>query len=294
MANFCNKCGTPSDGGPFCGRCGAAMSKSPVAQPQPVAQVQSPIQFQPAPQAPTPAPSVTVKPGSSLIKIVIAVVIVIFVFGAIAIGGVYYVVYRVKEKVQEVKTEVMGSSASPTSNSSENNTNSNSEVCRLLSKEDVGQAIGVEIVATEAVDGGCTYMAQGNSADMTAKHAALMVKGADAKTQQTLQGFASGMFKAMQSENPKDKPDVDGKVPVVSVSIDTNSADTQMELNEKVLGRLGPPEPPVEGIGDHAFDAAGGMMMVRKGDKLIRINYMMCPCSTDAIKPLAKKLVDRL
>jgi len=34
--------------------------------------------------------------------------------------------------------------------------------------------------------------------------------------------------------------------------------------------------------------------MVRKGDKLVRITYIMCPCSTDAIKPLAKKLADRL
>lgn len=268
------------------------MVKSPVAQPQPVAPVQSPIQPQPATPAASPAPSVGAKKGSPLVKIVIAVVAVIFVFGAVAIGGVYYVVYRVKEKVQEVKAEVIGGSPSAASKGSENN--SNSDACRLLSKEDVGNAIGVEIVATEASDGGCAYLAQGNSADMTAKHAALMVKGADAKTQQTIQSFASGIFKATQSENPKDKPNVDGKVPVVSFSIDTNSADTQMKLNENVLGRVGPAQPPVEGIGDHAFDAAGGMMMVRKGDKLVRIMYMMCPCSTDAIKPLAKKLVDRL
>jgi hypothetical protein len=152
----------------------------------------------------------------------------------------------------------------------------------------------VQIVATEASDGGCSYLAQGNSADMTAKHAALMVKGADADTQQKLQSFGSAIFKATQSENPKDKPDVDGKVPVVSFSIDTNSAEAQMKLNENVLGRLGPPQPPIEGIGDHAFDAAGGMMMVRKGDKLVRITYIMCPCTIDAIKPLAKKLVDHL
>jgi len=296
MANFCNKCGAPSDGGPFCGRCGASMTNAPaaqppVAQPQPVVQAQPAIHLQPATQAVSPVPPAAAK-GSPLIKIVIAVVAVLFVFGAIAIGGVYYVVYRVKEKVQEVKAEVIGSSSSAPGSTSGNN--SNSDACRLLSKEDVGHAIGVEIVATEANDGGCSYLAEGNSADMTAKHAALMVKGADAKTQQTLQSFASGIFKATQSENPKDKPDIDGKVPVVSFSIDANSADAQMKLNENVLGRLGPPEPPIEGIGDHAFDAAGGIMMVRKGDKLVRITYIMCPCSTDAIKPLAKKLADRL
>jgi len=31
-------------------------------------------------------------------------------------------------------------------------------------------------------------------------------------------------------------------------------------------------------------------MFVRKGDKLIRIMYMSCPCATAAIKPLAKRL----
>jgi hypothetical protein len=36
------------------------------------------------------------------------------------------------------------------------------------------------------------------------------------------------------------------------------------------------------------------MMIVRKGDKLIRIMYMMCPCGVEAIKPLAKTLADRL
>ena len=118
-------------------------------------------------------------------------------------------------------------------------------------------------------------------------------KGADAKTQQTIQGFAGGLFSAVQSEHPDDKPDKDGKVPVMSFSIDTNSAETQMELNEKVLGGLGPREAPIEGIGDHAFDAAGSMM-IRKGDKLVRIMYSICPCGVEAMKPLAKKLADRL
>jgi hypothetical protein len=34
--------------------------------------------------------------------------------------------------------------------------------------------------------------------------------------------------------------------------------------------------------------------MVRKGDTLIRIMYMTCPCNTEAVKPLARKLADAL
>jgi hypothetical protein len=50
----------------------------------------------------------------------------------------------------------------------------------------------------------------------------------------------------------------------------------------------------IDGIGDEAFSKADSMMFVRKGDKLIRIMYMTCPCSTNAIKPLAKQIVANL
>ena len=46
--------------------------------------------------------------------------------------------------------------------------------------------------------------------------------------------------------------------------------------------------------GDQAMDESGAMMMVRKGDKLIRIMYSTCPCSVDAIKRLARMLADRV
>ena len=36
------------------------------------------------------------------------------------------------------------------------------------------------------------------------------------------------------------------------------------------------------------------MLMVMKNGHLIRFTYALCPCSTDAIKPLAKKVADQL
>jgi len=313
MANFCNKCGAPSDGGAFCGRCGADMRKAPTAaQPQPV-QAASPMPVQPAfqnvqvPVQPQPvAQAATAQKGSPIVKIVIGVAAFLFIGAALAIGGVYYVVYRVKQKVQEVRTEVLGetssssNSANGSSSGGKSSTSSSGgsaiDACRLLSKEEVGKAIGIEIVATEPGDAGCSYLAVGTSADMTSKHAIAMAgrKDIDAKTQQTMQALTGGLLKALQSEHPDDKPDKDSKVPVMGFSIDTNSAETQMELSEKILGNLGPRDAPIEGIGDHAFNAAGSMMMVRKGDKLVRIMYTMCPCGVEAIKPLAKKLADRL
>jgi hypothetical protein len=67
-----------------------------------------------------------------------------------------------------------------------------------------------------------------------------------------------------------------------------------MSTNENLLDEAGPGAKPLTGIGDEAFDASGSVMMVRKGGKLIRITYSTCPCTVDAIKPLAQRLAASL
>jgi hypothetical protein len=282
--------------------------------------------LQPAaiPQAPTPAgvspgPQPQTK-GSPLTKILIGFAVVVIAIGALAAGGVYYVVYRVKQKVHEVARDVPGLGSSSDNNSSsggglmdsiskmasgsggstsadsDSNGGLSGDPCRLLSKEEVGRAVGVEIVATESSPAGCSYLAHGDSADMTAKHMAAMMgtKGVDAKTQQTIQTLTGGLAKMVQSEGHDTNMDNNGNVPVFGFSVDNSAAEAQMRINEKVLGRLGPGQQGITGIGDQAMDESGAMMMVRKGDKLIRIMYSTCPCSVEAIKPLAKMLADRL
>ena len=89
--------------------------------------------------------------------------------------------------------------------------------------------------------------------------------------------------------------DSNGNVPVFTFGVDNNAAEAQMRLNAKDARTVWVPvNKDIPGIGDQAFDEAGAMMMVRKGDKLIRIMYSTCPCSVEAIKPLAKTLADRL
>jgi hypothetical protein len=273
---------------------------------------------------PAPAAQAATK-GSPLTKILIGFAVVVITIGALAAGGVYYVVYRVKQKVHEVAHEVtrnvpgMGSTsdsgsgsgdnsilgsiskmASGSSNSSDSDSKSNGGIsgdpCRLLSKEEVGRAIGVEIVTTERGDAGCSYLAHGDSADMTAKHMAAMAgtNGADAKSQQMVQGLAGGLFKSFQSEGHDTGMDKNGNVPVFVFSVDNTNAEMQMRLNAKVMGSLGPGQQGIPGIGDQAMDESSAMLMVRKGDKLIRIMYSTCPCTLEAIKPLAKMLADRL
>ncbi len=248
---------------------------------------------------------------STMAKLGIAALVVFVALGAMAVGGAIYVAHRVSQKVHEVKGELLGNSGSSSSASNGSNSiNSNSngsapsggsasanssigDVCRYLSKQDVGHAIGVEIVATKSEDNGCSYMAVGNSADMTAKHIAAIgaSKGADAQGQNMVQNFASTIFKSQQEESHEKGSDENGNVPVLVVSIDDNGAEEQMRLNKGVLGRF-PGSQDLPGIGDEAFDASNAIMTIRKGNKLIRIMYTTCPCSTDAVKPLAKKLAD--
>lgn len=320
MAKFCGSCGAQlSDTSAFCVQCGTAqnVAAAPPVQPPvpeqpaysqvnvpPPAQpsyaplsAPAPVQYAPvnppggAPPSYPPAP--VAKGSGSGLKIVLGILAVLFVGALLVLGGVFYVGHRVVNKIKSTAAE-NGLSFPSDSNSESAAVAFHGDPCSLLSKDDVSAAIGIPIVATQSNSDGCSYLAQGTSSDMTAKHLSAMMgtKGADHQTEDTIHKLAGGLLGAQQGESKEQTQDANGSVPVVVFSIDTNSARTQMKLNSKILGGLGPSSGsgPISGIGDEAFDAAGGMMLVRKGEKLIRITYLMCPCTTEAIKPLARKL----
>jgi hypothetical protein len=248
------------------------------------------------------------KASSPWLKVIVVVLIFIFVCGAAAVGGVIYVAHKVSQKAHEYSREVLGETASSTDAATAERTTKlaaaadpstavTGDPCRLLSKEDVSRAIGVPILETSPADGGCSYLAKGTAAGMAAKHAAAMMsaKGADKKTQGMFEQFAGGVLSDTPKNANTDTESADGNVVVFNFGIDSNSAREQMHLNAKVLGGLGSTaQQPLDGIGDEAFAEADSMIMVRKGDKLIRIMYMSCPCSTDAVVPLARQLAANL
>jgi hypothetical protein len=314
MAKFCVTCGTPLGTGPFCVKCGAdARSVAQPVQPQLASVPVPPPQAAPATQAgpqpviaPPAAQPVAAKQGmSTLAKLGIAALAVVLVVGAAGAVGVYYVAHKVTQKYHEVSDGILGSSSGSGSNAengsgdagSKESSSANSSlgnVCRFLSKEDVSKAIGVEIVRADPGENGCTYIAKGTQADMTAKHmkAMLATRGADAKSQEMAEKFAGGLFNAFAADKPSGQ-DASGEVPVFNFSVDQNAAEAQMRLNAKVLGNLGDQQG-LPGIGDQAFVSADGMIMVRKGKNLVRIMFVTCPCGTEQVKPLAKEIADAL
>ena len=304
MGKFCVKCGAPLNSGPFCVKCGADMRGLGTPPQSPPSTVQMPN------TRPTPEPSPTpAKQGmSTLAKIGIAAVAIIFVGGVAGAVGVYYVAHRVSQKVHQAEHRILGSTSdsngdksapsdSPSGGDSGGSRSDNSmgDVCRFLSKEDVSRAIGIEIVRTVPVDTGCNYFAKGTQADVTAKHAAAMMatRGADQKTQQLVQKIAGGMFKALAQEKPSSEQDKSGEVLVFNFWVDQHNADAQMRMNAKGFSNLGDTQG-LPGIGDQAFVSGDGMIMVRKGNKLVRIMYLTCPCGTEAVKPLAKEIADAM
>ncbi len=270
MANFCGHCGSALNANsPFCATCGNPIRQVPGSAPASI-----PVQQQPLPR----------KSGAA--KIIISIVGVLFVGLILVAGGVLYLGHKVSQKLHQVSDRVLKE------NDSAPRTAAISNPCRLLSRAEVSRATGIEIVGEQASRDGCAYLTNGTSADLAAKHLSAMMRthGADAGQREMIEKISGTLLGGVQSGLRDNGEISDGQAAVLAFSIDPASAESQMALDRKVLSNLGPGASKIPGIGDEAFDAAGGMLLFRKGEKLVRISYMTCPCTLSAIKPLARKL----
>jgi hypothetical protein len=225
---------------------------------------------------------------STLAKILIALVIVIVAFGAVAIVAAVYIGHRIHDKATE-----MGLTRSDDERRVSDSELRQIDGCALLPKSSVRAAVHMDIVRAEHGSGdapGCAYSVAGDPADVTAKHIGAMHKGElNQQQQDMMQDFAKGVFKSGNTNGNSEHP---GEAVVLAYSIDNNAAPLQMKLNRAALGHIGPVGlQAIPDLGDEAFDAYGAMMFVRKGDKLVRIIYMSCPCATADVLPMARTIV---
>jgi hypothetical protein len=303
MAGFCRNCGSPLDDGQgFCARCGTPASGPPVrpaapssSAPSSAPRPQAPPQAAPLPRAPAPAaPAAAAAPsksGGTLVKVLLVFLVVIFIFGAAGVAGLWYVAHRVKQKVQEIGLDDL----SAASNANRGPALGGIDPCSLLSKADVGQAAKVEVIRAEADRGsepGCVYSVQGDISDLVAKHASLLHKEATTEAQrQQFESVAKSLFQGMNAEQSGSASKHPGEAPIFIFGVTNRGAKAQMNLSRMTFSRLGGGMVTIPDLGDDNLDIGGAMMLVQKGDKLIRVMYMVCPCATDDVVPLVRKLI---
>jgi hypothetical protein len=281
MAGFCRNCGTQlGDAQVFCVNCGQPIAGAPAVAPA--------ASGQGAPTAPA-----TATKGSPVVKIVLILVAVLFLFGALGIGGVVYVGYRVRQKAREMGLNLPSRDRRAGHESALRGT----DLCGWLSKEEVSAAVRMEVLRTEAEAGenpGCTYFVAGDATELTMKHAAQLNKKKMTKSdQEIMENFGKTILRG-SGDSGGGSGEHPGETPVLVFNVDEDSGLLQMKLTKGALSGMGPGAATIANLGDEAFDAGGVVLMVRKGDKLVRITYTTCPCGLDDILPLARKLVGNL
>jgi hypothetical protein len=323
MASFCAKCGSIiGESATFCGSCGTRTQPSQPASTQP-----SPVQAVPPPQPGAPPPAVP-RQSNTLLKVGIALVAVIAVGGVLALAAAMYAAHKVSEKAHAISRQVLGGDSPSAAGGlasmlkgaagSDDDDAFKGDPCRFLSKEDVTHAVGVTIVRAQAQDAGCSYIAHGDPADMTSKHMAAMVssqvsangeKPPTAQQQQMMQQITGTFFKQQESSDKSLSAEAaTGEVPVLTVSFSSGNAELEMKMNRMAVNRRkqggmasteGKSTDQVAtgdlaGIGDDAYEMGGTGLMVRKGKMVAHFMFPYCPCSADAVKPLAAKLASQL
>jgi hypothetical protein len=234
---------------------------------------------------------------STFVKVLLAFVVILFVFGAVGIAGIWYIAHRVKEKAHEMGLDEV-------SNASQGPVLGGADPCGLLSKEDVGQVVKLEVVRAEGTRGaeaGCQYSVMGNYSDMVANHLTLMQQNlAQAQKdqltpaqKQQMDEMTKSFFRSANAQEGSSS-EHPGESPVFLFSVGNSAAKAQMSITRMAFSRMGPAFTELPGIGDEAFDIGGAMMLARKGDKIVRVMYMMCPCTKDDAVPLVKKITDGL
>jgi hypothetical protein len=299
MARFCDKCGAQvGEKSKFCSACGARVV-APAQPAVPFHDVQQPAPY-PPPQTYAPTqnstPPATVAPPARRSSGLKLLLIALAVLGLGALGGIGSMLYLGNKVVKKIETKA--AEAGLTTDAGKTGSTFTGDPCRFLTTAQVSKAIGVPILEMRIDGSSCEYLARGTAANMTSKHLSVIAgqRGADKATQEKLEKFARNLFETQQKNAEAAEPNGVTETAVLTISFDEDSAQSEMTLNSKVLGAFGQTgdNSEVEGIGDEAFVAAGGMMLIRKGDTLVRFTYLSCPCTTKEIVPLAKEVVAAL
>lgn len=274
---FCTKCGAQVTNGAaqFCTSCGALFSASPAAGPaEPGAQAGGSA----APPSAQPVAPAGAKSSTVWIKVVIALVAFAALAFAAIIGTGVYIGYRVKNKVQEAKTEYGMDKIGSLSPSASSSPVAARDVCSLLSKEEVSEITGTTITEAHGTTSECTYASATNPT--VVQDNVTWEKGAMAyKIQATAMRMSAG-----------------GDKPIVQLSGIGDEAMT-IGLEGKVKedfqggGKNDPAAMMLKGMADMLGKVP---LTFRKGDVMASVGVTEAPDLDEAKKALAKKIASRL
>ena len=144
MAGFCTKCGSPiGDDVRFCLQCGTPAAPAGIGA---------------AGAAPGAAPA---KSGSAAVKIIVGLLAFFALVTLLGIGSCVYVGYRVRKRARELsQTYHLDTTQSATSRRAA----TARDVCSLVTKEEVGEALGTTVSESSGGTSSCQYtLSAGNN-----------------------------------------------------------------------------------------------------------------------------------
>ena len=150
MAGFCTECGSPvGDDVRFCVQCGTPVAPPPAAAQGPAHA--APAGVQAAGVAPGVAPA---KSGSTTVKIIVGLLAFCVLATLLGIGSCVYFAYRVRKRATELSQTYRSDAAqSVTSRQAA----SVRDVCSLVTKEEVGDALGTTVSKASGGTSSCQY-----------------------------------------------------------------------------------------------------------------------------------------
>jgi hypothetical protein len=296
MANFCGNCGATLTG-PFCNKCGARAQ-----DPAPAAQQPMPPAFQPVPvaQAPVAAqPAAPAAKGSGLGKILLIVGGVLLLLFVIAVGSAIYGVYWVKHKVSTYTSAVTGGEAPKQVKLEQGDS------CRLLSKDDLAQMLGVAVERTseimEGSEPGCAYYTnpeaftklQHMAIEQAKRDSEAASKQPGPKTDNPLELLKdANKLEGVVKSFGLSQPDKDGKVFSFSVQKDFGRDNwSTLRATMSVV----PGFEDVNGVGDHAMMGSfGHALYVLKGDSMVHLETTYVPDTKTRGAEIGRKIAENL
>ena len=152
MAGFCTKCGSAlGDDVRFCLQCGTPVGSPPAAAQGPAPP--APAGAQAAGPTPGTAPA---KSGSTALKIIVGLLAFFALVTLLGIGSCVYVGYRVRKRARELSQTYRYDT---TQSATARRAAAARDVCSLVTKEEVGEALGTTISEASGGTSSCQYTA---------------------------------------------------------------------------------------------------------------------------------------